>query len=356
MLFALVALGYLIEGVRILGNNMPIGEKTWAPIGWFIANIFQSFNMSDSSLSLTYRVMWFVHMVNTMAFVASIGHSKFFHMFGLPFASLVTPARRGAVLNPMDFEDESAETFGLGKLGELTQKNKMDYINCVECGRCTDVCPATAAGKNLDPKTIITKGRDFMELNPAVDADFWENPIYASNELDACTTCGACMEECPAHIEHVSYIMELKRYKTLTLGDIPPAAADAVNKIKNTDKSFPVGINQKQDDNQVVQDIVGSFINAFKNKDMQGLLKVSQLTSQQQSLYTSIFKLYQSLDIKVTPNSFSVSKKTGIAGIKIEIIDLVDSKGNSVVTSADWTKIEIKIVEKNDNWLKAVII
>ncbi|MFZ9000958.1 MAG: heterodisulfide reductase-related iron-sulfur binding cluster [Bacteriovoracaceae bacterium] len=242
MLFALVVLGYLIEGVRILGNNMPIGEKTWAPIGWFIANIFKSFNMTDGSLSLTYRAMWFIHMVNTMAFVASLGHSKFFHIFGLPFASLVTPARRGAVLNPMDFEDESAETFGLGKLSELTQKNKMDYINCVECGRCTDVCPATAAGKNLNPKTIITKGRDFMEQNPAVDADFWENPIYASNELDACTTCGACMEECPAHIEHVSYILELKRYKTLTLGDIPPAAADAVNKIKNNGN--PWGITQ----------------------------------------------------------------------------------------------------------------
>ena len=147
---------------------------------------------------------------------------------------------RGAVLNPMDFEDETAETFGLAKLSDLTMKNNMDLLSCVECGRCTQVCPANLAGKNLDPKTFITKARD---LSFAGGDDIWENPIYQANEIDACTTCGACMEECPANIEHVNIIMEAKRYKALTLGEIPPAAADAVNKIRNNGN--PWGITQE---------------------------------------------------------------------------------------------------------------
>ncbi len=246
MLSSLVIVGYLTEGVRILGTGMPEGEQMWAPIGWCLASLFQTFNLSDEVLSLTYRVLWFFHMANTMVFVASLGHSKFSHIAFLPFQALITPLRRGAILEPMDFEDENAETFGLGKLSELTMKNKIDLLSCVECGRCTNVCPANNAGKNLDPKTIITKARDFalaVHAKGEKDADLWENPIYQANELDACTTCGACMEECPANIEHVNIIMEAKRYKTLTLGEIPPAAADAVNKIRVNGN--PWGITQE---------------------------------------------------------------------------------------------------------------
>jgi Fe-S oxidoreductase/nitrate reductase gamma subunit len=246
MLTLLVVIGFLIEGMRILGTGMPEGEKLYALIGWVLANIFKSLNPSDESLATAYRGLWFFHMVNTMVFVASIGWTKFSHIALLPFAALVTPNRRGAILNPMDFEDETAETFGLGKLSELTFKNRLDLLTCVECGRCTQVCPAHGAGKNLDPKKIITKTRDFAYATKKLgqeDAELWgEKRIFEANELDACTTCGACMEECPANIEHVSLILEAKRYKTLTLGEIPPAAADAANKIKVNGN--PWGITQ----------------------------------------------------------------------------------------------------------------
>ncbi len=246
MLLALVVAGYLIEGFRIVGNNFPANEIRWSPIGWIVAVALSKLNLSDVILAYTYRTLWFLHMINTMMFIASFGYSKFSHVFTLPFAALVTPARRGAVLNPMNFENENAETFGLGKLSELSMKNNLDLLSCVECGRCTQVCPANLAGKLLDPKKIITKTRDLAFATNSLgekDADIWgDSPLFASNELDACTTCGACMEECPANIEHVNLIMEAKRYKALTLGDIPPAAADAINKIKN--QGNPWGIAQ----------------------------------------------------------------------------------------------------------------
>ena len=243
MLLALVLIGYLLEAIRIFVTNMPEGERLWSPVGYALAAVVGSFGLSQEFLAGAYKTLWFLHMMNTMAFIASVPFTKFFHIVALPFNALMTPARRGAVLNPMNFEDENAETFGLGKTSELTVKERLDTLACVECGRCTQVCPANLADKPLDPKLIITKARDVMFANPTTDVDLWgENPIYGSNELDACTTCGACMEECPAGIEHVQVIMDLKRYKALTLGDLPPAAADATNKIKKNGN--PWGITQ----------------------------------------------------------------------------------------------------------------
>lgn len=247
MIMALIVIGFVLEAIRIWAAGMPEGEKLWSPIGYGLATIVGLINPSENALRLTYQSLWLGHMLNTMFFVASIAHSKFFHIVVLPVNALLTPYRRGAVLNPMNFEDENAETFGLGKLSELTLKEKLDTLACVECGRCTVVCPANLADKPLDPKLIVTKMRDFMDPNQKVigeDKEIWgENPLYSSNELDSCTTCGACMEECPANIEHVQMIMDLKRYKALTLGDLPPAAGDATNKIKNNGN--PWGITQE---------------------------------------------------------------------------------------------------------------
>ncbi len=249
MLIALVVIGYVLEAIRIFVTNMPEGERFWSPIGYSLAGIVGLLSPSQSFLAGTYKSLWLLHMVNTMFFVASLTHSKFFHILVLPLNALLTPFRRGAVLMPMDFANENAETFGLGKTSELTMKQRLDTLACVECGRCTQVCPANLADKPLDPKLIITKMRDVMDYQVETcpdqknDKELWgENPLYSSNELDACTTCGACMEECPANIEHVQLIMDLKRYKALTLGDLPPAAADAVNKIKKNGN--PWGISQ----------------------------------------------------------------------------------------------------------------
>ena len=240
MLLNLVVLGYVLEGLRILGTGMPLGERLWSPVGWGLAHFFGLFSLSDNILAGTYRLTWFIHMVSTMGFVVMLAYSKFSHILLLPFASLITPKYRGAILNPMNFEDETAESFGLGQFSEFTPKQRFDTLTCVECGRCTQVCPANLAEKPLDPKLIITKARDAYEEK----GHLWEGgkPLYGSSELDACTTCGACMEECPAHIEHVQLIMDLKRYKALTLGDLPPAAADTVQKIRLNGN--PWGITQ----------------------------------------------------------------------------------------------------------------
>ena len=245
-LINLVVVGLVIEGLRIVGTGMPIGEKSWSPVGWALAQYFATWSFGETTLAATYRAIWFYHMASTMIFIASIGHSKFIHIILAPLSALITPKRRGAVLSPMDFEREDVESFGLGKVSELTPKQRFDTQVCVECGRCSQVCPALLAGKPLDPKLIVTKLRDFMgELasRGQGDGSLWDPPLYGASELDACTTCGACMEECPVNIEHVPLIMEAKRYKALTLGQIPPAAATAINNIRH--QGNPWGMAQE---------------------------------------------------------------------------------------------------------------
>ena len=194
ILVALVVVGYALEGLRIWGTGMPVGESLWSPVGWALARIIGVVPWGDETMGQTYRVLWMLHMVNTMVFVALIPlHEIFPYCFYSPLLPL--SQREGAVLSPMDFEDESAESFGLGHIGEMTVKNRFDLVSCVECGRCSLVCPALVAGKPLDPKTIITKARDLSVSN--AKANLWENKTYSSHEIDACTTCGACMEECP---------------------------------------------------------------------------------------------------------------------------------------------------------------
>ncbi|MCY4524720.1 MAG: heterodisulfide reductase-related iron-sulfur binding cluster [Halobacteriovoraceae bacterium] len=246
MLFLLVVLGFALESIRIFSFDMPYMEKFYSPIGWIGAVFIQTLNYYPDQLTGIYQGIWLIHMINTMVFIACIPYSKFFHIITLPFNALITKDKQGAVLSPMNFEDENAETFGLGKISELSMKQNLDLLSCVECGRCTVVCPAYISGKNLNPKTIITKIRDFKTNlldQGKTDGDIWKDPIYVSNELDACTTCGACMEECPANIEHVNLIMEAKRFKVLTRGEIPETAADAINKIKNNGN--PWGIAQE---------------------------------------------------------------------------------------------------------------
>lgn len=242
MIVALIVVGYLLEGMRIVGAGMPDQEALWSPFGWIVAKVFMAINLSETNLVMIYKGTWMFHMFNTMAFIASVGHTKFFHIIALPFNALITPLRRGGVMQPMNFEDETAETFGLGKSSELTAKQRMDTLSCVECGRCTQVCPANLAGRPLDPKKIITKTRDALDEAKGGVVDFWENSIFSSAELDSCTTCGACMEECPSNIEHVQSIMDLKRYKALTLGDIPPEAATTINNIRINGN--PWGVSQ----------------------------------------------------------------------------------------------------------------
>src|SRR5690606_33070028 len=123
--------------------------------------------------------------------------------------------------------DEDAESFGVGKTEDFSWKQLLDGQTCVECGRCTEQCPATQTGKPLDPRLImkhIKSSINEARLHPKGQEDkrkALHGEIVTADELWACTTCGACMEACPLYIEHIPSIVDMRKYLTLTEGQFP---------------------------------------------------------------------------------------------------------------------------------------
>ena len=223
LLFSLALGGFFLEAIRIHVTNSMISERWISPVGTFLASLLKMLLISEASWRFIYQMIWLLHMLSTMVLLAIIRKSKFFHWLLAPLNALITPIGQGAILRPMDFTNEAQESFGLASPSDLTPKQRLDLLACVECNHCTEVCPAFLAQRPLDPKLIITKLRDF---NPV-------EPLYSANELDACTTCGACQSICPMSIEHLPLILEAKRFKALTLGDLPAQGVNVINKIKN---------------------------------------------------------------------------------------------------------------------------
>lgn len=132
-------------------------------------------------------------------------------------------------------------------------------------------------------------------------------------------------------------------------------ARKKVDPLKAIRPLIPPGINQKQNDDLVVQDIVEVFMRHFENRDLNNLKKVTSLNKQQESLYASLFKLYKSISLQLVPQSFTVNKNKGLASVKFVMSDLVNIKGHTVQTSAGWTKLNLSISKKSGYWLKAQI-
>ncbi len=167
------------------------------------------------------KVNWWTHALIILVFPLLILNSKHFHILMAPI-NIFFRTERLADLQPLNLDIEELEameeepTFGLETLGNLSWKQRMDFLSCVECKRCTDNCPANLAGQELDPRAFILAGRaSITELGadePAI------GNILSEQALGQCTTCGACEENCPVGIEHLQVLMGAKQAQALALG------------------------------------------------------------------------------------------------------------------------------------------
>src|SRR5699024_6124934 len=167
--------------------------------------------------------------------------------------------------------DEEDISFGVGKVEDFDQRQMLDFYACVECGRCTDVCPASTTGKMLSPMDIMIKLRDHLnEKGAAVTGKSPWVPAYAfgdkgpnkyakmdreeatnhfdqismigdvitEEELMGCTTCRNCEDACPVMNEHVGQIIDMRRYLVMTEGKMDPEAQRAVMNIERQGNSW----------------------------------------------------------------------------------------------------------------------
>ena len=179
---------------------------------------------------VTLKALWWAHTLTLFVFLPLIPHTKHLHLVLSPFTIFLK--RDGFSAIPPLSTDENAEDFGLARGKDITQIVALQVYSCVECGRCTEHCPASATGKVLNPKEIILGARGYLnsfgpasnvplptELRDGDASTSSVEPRTANPSLEAayeCTTCGACEYQCPVGIQHLPIIVGLRRGATNT--------------------------------------------------------------------------------------------------------------------------------------------
>jgi len=193
------------EGHELSWESGVIAGLIFALMATYLASFF----VADTSPAA--RILWWAHTLSLLVFLPLVPHTKHLHLILSPFTIFLS---RGGFSDIPPLSGD--EDFGLVTGKDLTQLVSLQAYSCVECGRCTEHCPAANTGKELNPKEIVLGIRSYLnDLGPAS-----EEPLlgkYNSQEAAfQCTTCGACEFQCPVGIEHLPIIVGLRRGATNT--------------------------------------------------------------------------------------------------------------------------------------------
>ncbi|TKB06387.1 heterodisulfide reductase-related iron-sulfur binding cluster [Desulforhopalus sp. IMCC35007] len=216
LLFTILLTGFLIEGARMAVTEMNTPLSYWSPLGLVVAKGLSG-GMTEQSLLTLHRGLWWLHLLLAMLFISLIPYTKFRHILTTSLNCFF--ADRGPVgkLATVDLENEEIENFGARQVTELSWKDIFDSDACTLCKRCQDRCPAFATDKPLSPMKLINRIGEIAATNPAMDLI----DAVVKDAIWSCTTCRACQDICPASIEHVNKIIEMRRNLVLMEGEFP---------------------------------------------------------------------------------------------------------------------------------------
>jgi Fe-S oxidoreductase/nitrate reductase gamma subunit len=225
--------GFLIEGLRIAATHDPWGR--WSPVGWLLAQPFQALLTPDAMRS-AHRFIWWFHLVLVFGFLAWLPYTKLLHIFTAAANIYLRPLEpAGARLKPIDVE--VAQTLGVARIEDFTWKDLLDLDACTECGRCQQQCPATATEKPLSPKTLILDLREALSV-AGRDGPPLVGSFLREETLWSCTTCMACTQACPVSIDHVPKIVNLRRYLVMEEARMPTHMAEALRSLEDRRHPF----------------------------------------------------------------------------------------------------------------------
>ncbi len=209
-----------------------------------IAPIFDG--MSASTLMIIERSCWWLHIIGIFAFLNYLPYSKHLHiLLAFPNAYYARLEPVGKMDNMQSVQNEvkymmqpelaptgdaAPQKFGAKDVFDLSWKSLLDAYSCTECGRCSAACPATQTGKLLSPRKIMMDTRDRLEAvgkNISANGEFKDDgktllhDYIKTEELRACTTCNACVQECPVSISPLDIILELRRSLVMEESNAP---------------------------------------------------------------------------------------------------------------------------------------
>ncbi len=209
-LMIILLTGFLSEGIRL--GLTGTGFSLTSPVGWLVSGVIPS-------CPLSMQIMIRLHYFSVLFFIASIPYTFMRHIFSSSLQIFKGNKTLNPTLEPVPLES----TFeGVETISDFSARHLQEVDACVSCGRCEDHCPAFIAGKPLSPRNLMGVLSDDME-----QVAFSKNrtPLLAKSitqeAMWACTTCMACVEQCPLYISPLEKIIELRRYQVLAQGQVP---------------------------------------------------------------------------------------------------------------------------------------
>ena len=216
--------------------------------------------LSDGSLIGIERVCWWLHIIGIFAFLNYLPYSKHLHiLLAFPNTFFSNLKEKGWFNSPASVTDVVAPNFdpsyqavtdpavpvrfGVKDVMDLSWKNLLDAYTCTECGRCTSACPQNMTGKKLSPRKIMMDTRDRMEEvgrnmdeNKGVFVDDGKSLLgdyITSEELWACNSCNACVQECPVNIDPLAIIVDMRRFLVMEQSQAPSELNGMFSNIEN---------------------------------------------------------------------------------------------------------------------------
>ncbi len=248
-----------------LGHN-----PAWTPVAKAVSHMMSGGpGAGDGSTGLwvVYHTGYWAHIGIVLFFLNYIPFGKHLHLLGAMPNVFFRKLEPSGALYPLDMEDEAAEKFGVSEVEDLSWKQLLDVYACTECGRCEHYCPAYNSGKPLNPMMIVhnlkehlrEKGRlEHQKDAPERVTQAFEpgstsampsllGGVITREELWSCTTCGACVKNCPVFIEHVDTIVDMRRHLVLMDSDLSPEVVRTFKNIENNSNPWGLSSSYRAD-------------------------------------------------------------------------------------------------------------
>jgi Fe-S oxidoreductase len=250
----------LYRAAQVNTGDLPYGW--WAFASHEIARWLAPLGKGTNSVIETTAILANIAIITS--FLVFVSYSKHLHIFLAPInvATSRRPRALGALASTPDMTmedvgEEDEVVFGAGRVEDFSWKQLLDMATCTECGRCQSQCPAWNTDKPLSPKLVIMDLRDnlfasadrVMAKNRAAgtEVETLVPSVIDPDVLWSCTTCGACVEECPVDIEHVDTIIDMRRYEVLMESRFPTEAGLMLRNIENQGDPWGLGSAKRTD-------------------------------------------------------------------------------------------------------------
>jgi Fe-S oxidoreductase/nitrate reductase gamma subunit len=243
-LFLLIAVtGFLTEGLRVAGANGGMEANAfekWSFVGWGLGSLFSG--MGESTLRGAHLTLWLVHMMASMAFIAAIPYCKLRHIFLSPASIALTNTRESGHYAGVSMEQvEETGKYGVAEVGDFTWRQLLSFDACTQCARCQTVCPAYATDKPLSPMQVV------LDIAGAADGSKkLHGEAISADVLWACTSCGACVNECPVLIDQLGAIVDMRR-SLVGEGEIRGSEQNAIRSISASGNPWGLAQNERLD-------------------------------------------------------------------------------------------------------------